>query len=257
VLAGGLALYLQLSVTAAVITGPASSGWDGVQSWHQAERIRRGDPLYRPIPGYGPHVMASHMEGYEPFPVDNSPHLPLPAAVAVLAPPDSMERFMAAWIVILVLAVWGFASALAVLAHGGWTLPRFLWWNGVVLLIPNAHFTFQTGNIDPVLWLLFALAILLSARLTPGWLVISAAVKPFAAWPLAFSLVRSPRAWPAAAVAALAVIGVCVLAMAPADLVRNARDWLAHVPNVMGQGTFKHGNVSLSFGVLRAAYWLG
>jgi hypothetical protein len=256
-LAGGVALAAQASVAASVIAGPVRPAWDGVQTWYQAERIRSGQPLYRALPGYGPHVMATGIEGFEPFSLRDSPHLPTPAAVVALAPRHALETFKAVWVVLLLLALWGFASALAVLAHGSWTLPRFLWWNGLILLTPYAHFTFQIGNIEPVLWLLFALAVLLPAHLATASLAISAAVKPYAAWPLAFSLVRSPRAWPGAAIAAAAVFAVLIVAMGPADLVRNARDWLAHVPAAMAQGTFHHHNVSVSFGVLRAAYWLG
>jgi hypothetical protein len=42
--------------------------------------------------------------------------------------------------------------------------------------------------------------------------------------------------------------------MGSAALLRNVQDWLAYVPGAMGQGTFHHDNVSLSFGVLRIAH---
>jgi hypothetical protein len=69
--------------------------------------------------------------------------------------------------------------------------------------------------------------------------------------------VRSRETWKAAAASAVLVLAACVVAMGPADLVRNARDWLAYIPGDMGQGTFRLTNVSLSFGVLRIAYGLG
>jgi hypothetical protein len=256
-LAGIVAIYAQVSVTVTVFRQPGSPTWDAAQNWYQAERIRTGDRLYWPMPWYGPHVMATRMDGFVTFPIDRSPHLPFPAAIVALTPVRSIDTFAATWIVVLVLAVWSFSSVVAVLAHGRWTVSRFLWWNGLVFLVPYSHYAFQIGNIDPVLWLLFALAIALPARVGSGALVLSAAVKPFAAWPLAFFLIRTRETWLAAILAAVAVVTVCVAAIGPLELVRHARDWLAYVPAAMGQGTFHHQNFSLSFGVLRVAYALG
>jgi hypothetical protein len=254
---GIFALWMQVGLARNTIRLPPFPTWDGAAIWYQAERIRSGEALYAPLPSYGPHVMADHMAGSVRFPLGASPHLPLPAALVALSPVRSLDGFVSVWAVVLLLATWGFASVLAILAHRRWTLPRFLWWNGLTFLFPGAYTAARLGNPEPVLWLLFAAAVALPARLGSAGLVLAAAVKPFAAWPLAFSLVRGRETWKAALVSAVVVLAVCVVAMGPADFLRSARDWLAYVPGAMGQGTFRHGNVSLSFGVLRIAYGLG
>jgi hypothetical protein len=255
---GFVVIWVQLEASRGVILAPPYAGWDGSQTWFQAERIRAGEPLYQPLPGYGPHVMADQMDGWEPYPIASgaTPHLPLAAAVVALTPLESLEEFKAAWIVTLLLATWGFVSILVILAHGQWTFVRFLWWNSVTFLTP-AFLAFRLGNPDPILWLLFAGAVAVPARFGAAGLVLAAAIKPFAVWPLGFSLVRGPETWKAAVASAAVVVALCLAALGPADLVRSARDWFAYVPGVMGQGTFNQYNVSLSFGVLRSAYAFG
>jgi hypothetical protein len=254
---GIAAIWMQVGLARNTIFLPPVPNWDGAAIWYQAEQIRSGEALYRPLPGYGPHVMAEHMAGSERFPLNASPHLPLPAAIVALTPIRSLEAFTVVWAVVLLLATWGFASVLAIMAHQSWTLPRFLWWNALVFLFPSAYLAVRLGNPDPLLWLLFASAVALPARLGSAALVLSAGVKPFSAWPLAFSLARNREGWGAAVAAAMVALGLCVLAVGPVDLVRAAQDWITYVPRAMGQGTFRHGNVSLSFGVLRGAYALG
>lgn len=254
---GVAALWFQVSLAVNTIRRPPLPSWDGAAIWYQAERIRAGDPLYGPLPSYGPHVMADHMPGSEPFPSGASPHLPLPAAVVALMPVRTLDAFVSGWIVILVLAAWGFASVLTVLAHGRWSPVRFVGWNGLVFIFPSAHLALRLGNPDPLLWLLFALAVALPVRVGSAGLALAAAIKPFTAWPLAFDIARWRGAWKAAIAAALLVLAVCLIALGAADLVRSARDWIAYVPAAMGQGTFRHGNVSLSFGILRIAYGQG
>jgi hypothetical protein len=255
---GFVVIGVQLGTARSVVLLPPYAGWDGSQTWFQAERIRAGQPLYRPLPGYGPHVMAARTDGGEPYPIASgaTPHLPLAAAVVALTPLESLEEFKAAWIVALLLATWGFVSILVILAHSQWTFVRFLWWNSITFVTP-AYLAFRLGNPDPLLWLLFVGALAVPARFGSAGLILAAAIKPFAVWPLAFSLVRGRETWKAAVVSAAVVVALCLAAMGPADLVRSARDWLAYVPGVMGQGTFNQYNVSLSFGVLRVAYELG
>jgi hypothetical protein len=104
VLIGIIAVVAQVILTSNIMRQAPSPNWDGIQTWYQAERIRSGEPLCRPQPSYGPHVMAGHMEGYEPFSMTESPHLSAVMLAALLFNPLCWNLYLA--VSFVPLALW-------------------------------------------------------------------------------------------------------------------------------------------------------
>ena len=250
VVGGFLAAAWQVAwIATAVWPDPASIDVDAGQVWHQAERIRADQPLYEPIAGYGPHYMWTVRYPSE----SHSPHLPLLASIVALLPPVSLATFLRVWYVVILLAGWGYAATLSALSTGSVGLRGTVAWNAVLVAWPGSLGALFQGNPEPVLWLLFGLAMALSA-FRGGFLALMAGVKPYALFPLAAAVGRERGPVVRAAVwAALGTALVCVVAMGPADLAAAARQWWTTVPAQVGQGTWKPSNLSLSFLPVRFA----
>lgn len=254
---GGVAVGVQLVLLAVAMMGlkPADQPDDGLQVWAQAERIRTGGPLYSAMPvGYGPDVMTG---GREYPAMANSPYLPPLASLVVLLPRTDVRTFSLLHHSITLVLFWTYAVILARLASGGWSVRSGLAAHGVLFLFPHATPMLINNNIEPLLWCLFGAAFLVP-RLRGAVLMLTAAVKVHAAWPLAFLTMRDARRTLASAGPAGVVIsGVVILAMGPCDTITAVLDWLRHIPPALGQGSFQSNNVSLSFLPIRAAVWMG
>lgn len=247
---GLLAAAWQVSWIATVVwPNPGSVDVDAGQVWHQAQRIRRGGPLYESIEDFGPHYMSTVRYPQE----THSPHLPLLSSVVAMFPPVPLETFLRAWYVTILLASWGFAAALGSLSAGSVRLRAAAAWNAVLLAWPGASGVLVMGNPEPILWLLFGLAVALPA-FRGAFLVLMAGVKPYALFPLAAAARREgrsvvrPAAW-----AAVGTLVICAAALGPADLVASGRAWWATVPVQIGQGSWNSSNLSLSFVAVRIA----
>ena len=214
-----------------------------------AQRVRSGQPLYRPWPEYGPHV---HTEMGPPYTYDRHPYPP-PLA-SVLAPFSALPftSFARLWYFPVLAGFWGFAWTLARMAGraSGWSTLTA----GLLLgIFPGTYRALSLGQIDPILWALFGLALVL-----PAWrgaaFALSAAVKLYAGWPLLFAIGRErSRAFVPAAVVALGAVVVSGFMMG----LDGFYSWGRHMLPVISQGTFNTDNVSLSFAGLRIARSLG
>lgn len=225
-----------------------------------ALRVRSGEPLYRPWPEYGPHVNTAGGPGY---PLDRFPYPP-PLAV-LLAPAAALPGavFIRAWGVLLLAATWGYAACLARLAARRWTLPGTLLAAAVLQLTPGTRIVLAYGNVEPLLWLAFGLALVFPAARGPGF-TFAAAVKTFGIWPLLLAFrEEGPRAVRGAALIAggLALLGSIV--MGPAAFVGACADWFRYMLPAASQGSFAiskglgFGNLSLGMAGLRIAGALG
>jgi hypothetical protein len=215
-----------------------------------AQRVRTGQPLYRPWPEYGPHV---HTEMGPPYTYDRHPYPP-PLA-SVLAPFSALPftSFARLWYLPLLAGFWVYAWSLARMARG-----RTSGWNiliaGLLLgIFPGTYRALSLGQIDPILWALFGLALVL-----PAWrgaaFALSAAVKLYPGWPLLFAIGRErSRVFVPAAVVALGAVVVSGFVMG----LDSFFSWGRHMLPVLSQGTFNTDNVSLSFAGLRIARGLG
>ena len=214
------------------------------------ERVRTGEPLYLPWPDYGPHVSTSSgprfgakLHLYPPF---------LATAVAPLTA-LSFTTFARLWYLPLLAAFWIYAWCLARLV-----LPRPNAWSVLIAgealgLTPGAHRAVALGQIDPVLWALFGLALAVPAVRGAAFSA-SAAVKLYAGWPLLFAIRREGRG---VFLQGLTVLLAGVLASGLTLGFGVFLDWAHYVLPIVGQGTFNRDNVSLSFAALRLIRLLG
>jgi hypothetical protein len=245
-----LHLLMQLMVFLPTHWGRTDVHRDVTYVYTAAERVRTGQPLYWPWADYGPHV---HTEAGPPYPFDRHPYPPPLATVLAPATTLPFATFARLWYVPLLLAFWVYAWCLARLA-----LERADVWRVVIVglilsLFPGTYRVLSLGQVDPILWALFGLAMVVPA-LRGAAFAASAAVKLYAGWPLLFAVKREGRRvlLPAAAVfaAAFLVSGVTL----GFDIFFT---WTRYMLPVISQGTFNADNVSISFAGLRLARLLG
>lgn len=175
-----------------------------------------------------------------------------PHFAAVLAPLGTLPQFAAVRLLKLatILIFWGFAAALCKLVTGKVGLWGTLGAGLVATITPGAYFNLIAGQVDPLLWLMLALALLTPA--TGAFLAASCLVKPFAAWPLALAALRRPRQvvpLAAATVIAGVLVGVAVCGWA------SYAAWLHYTPQRMSPALFLSRNTSLGLLPLRLLGW--
>lgn len=183
---------------------------------------------------------------------DYLPFLYPPPFAAALAPLGALPQFPAVRLLKLLtfLAFWGYAAALCKLATGKVTWQGVLGAGLLATITPGAHFNLISGQVDPLLWLMLALALLTPA--TGALLAASCLVKPFAAWPLALAALRRPRqVVPQAAVTA--VVGVLLGVLICGWGAYAA--WLHYTPHRMYGVIFFGDNISLGLLPLRLLGW--
>jgi hypothetical protein len=226
---------------------------DARQLHMAAERVREGAVLYWPWPDFGPHYNTAEY----PYPPERIPYPPVLPALLSFLPPMSFHAFARGTHLALLACFWGYAVCLAKLAAGRISLAAVGICGFVLMIFPGTRSAIEQGNVDPLLWLLLGMA-LVSVRARGAAFACASAVKVYGVWPLAFAACRDRRrVVVGAGVAAVASGAVMLLAMGPAGAIENVQAWFAHVMPVIGQGTFRPFNVSLSFAVIRLAVWAG
>jgi len=217
-----------------------------------ARAVLEGRPLYRPYPGYGPYIHASpeHL-----LPADRFFNPPL---VFVIASPLASLPFLTfarIWYLAILVAFYVYAGCLACLATGRVTWTSLSVAAILLLGLPWTAPAMVLGNIDPILWALFGLA-LVSLRLRGPLFALVAMVKVHTMWPLALASWHD-RARVYLPAAGVILIGVLIGALAPGGLWAWV-DWARYAaPSEPAQGTFNSLNFSLSFAGLRIARALG
>ena len=215
-----------------------------------AERVRTGEPLYWPWPEYGPHV---HTDMGPPYPFERHPYPP--ALASILAPATALPfaTFARLWYILLLGSFWVYAWCLARLAGGRADAWSVLIAGTLLALFPGTYRALSLGQIDPVLWALFGMA-LVTPALRGAALATSAAVKLYAGWPLLFAMRREGRR---VGLPALAVLAAGFLISGLTLGFQAFVTWATTMLPVVSQGTFNADNVSLSFAGLRLARTLG
>lgn len=229
----------------------AIRGFDMYAYYLAADRVRHGEPLYTPWPDYGPYVQAVPGIVWRGEEIPYPPPFPVALVPVARLPYPVFARW---WYVPLLLAFWTYAACLAYLATGSLS-PRRVLIGGLALgLVPGTYGTLRFGNVDPLLWAAFGLA-LVSPRLRGALLAAVGLVKLHALWPLALTVhhERCRTGLPAALVLgggvawSLTIVGWAAW-----------RDWWLYVlPTSPLQATFHPANVSLAFAGLRLARSLG
>lgn len=177
------------------------------------------------------------------------PFLYPPPFAAALAPLGFLSRFVLVRLfkAVALLAFWAYALLLCLLATGRLSFRGVLAAGLAVTLTPGALFNLVSGQIEPTLWLAFALAV--STRATGAWLAATCLVKPFGAWPLLLALWREPRR--VLLPAALVAVGGLLLGGLVCGWEAYAQ-WLHYTPQRMYRVIFFEHNASLSLLPLRA-----
>lgn len=217
--------------------------------YQAAQAINENRPIYHLQPDYGPGHFPQSLYIYPP---------PFAAVIAPLGK-LSFLQFNQIWFCLILLSFWLFAYCLAILAgNGSWR--GVLIWGLIAGLFPGTYTAIGLGQVDPMLWALFAAGLAGLAR-SSVW-ALASLIKIFYAWPLLADTagvihqgdvkVLLRKFAPAVIIlGALILYGGCVCGW------QSYVIWIRDVLPTLSQGNFKHDNVSLSFAVLRAARALG
>jgi hypothetical protein len=215
------------------------SGWfvmvDGHVYARAAQNVWRGAGIY-PLTPTGDLLTPDH----QPM-----PFLYSPAFAALLGPLGwlSTDALVRVFFVLAFASFWGIAAVLAWIVNGRVTWRGVLGAGYVAMMTPGMYFNVMSGQIETLLQLLFALAMV---GVAPGLLLgASLLVKPFAAWPLAIMALRQPRRIiPTAAVALVVGVVVGAVVCGPGSY----SQWLRYSQDTMYGLIF--GNMNTSLGLL-------
>jgi hypothetical protein len=206
---------------------------------------------------------------YEQYPNFGPDHLPqnydyAPPFAAVIAPLGAMSfaAFCKVWFCLLLLAFWTFAFCLARLFKGSETIDirDVLIWGLFAGLFPGTYAAIGIGNIDPLLWALFAAGLLGIAR--PTLWALAVIVKVFYIWPLIADVAATARRANVKVLLRSLAPGISIMGMliVYGGVICGWQSyivWIRDVLPTLSQGNFQPNNVSISFGALRLARFLG
>jgi hypothetical protein len=210
------------------------------------ERIHDGEPVYVSQPDSGPHDRSYPSYLYPP----------IFAIVLSTFPEVAFTTFARLWTLLLYGAFWIYAAALGKLAKGRVTVSGTLMAGMILLVFPGTFRALDLGQVDPLLWAAFGLA--LSYPSLRGVFTMSISiVKPWGIWPLLGSAGEGCRVWCGAilVLAGSALFGALVLG--GPEFVEACRNWFTQVLPSLSQGAWSPYNRSLSFALLRFSHNLG
>ena len=226
---------------------------DAYQLYDHSLAIRAGTPLYRPWPDFRPDMPGPYPLGRVPYP---------PFITPALAPfmTWGFPAFAQAWLVLLLLGAVVYALCLGYLTAGRMSLVYSAHWLMALLALPPVRIALLGGNVEPLLWAAFGLALVLAPVRGPALAAI-ALVKLWAIWPLCAVASRRNgargRVLLSAGGTALAAAAASALVLGPTRFVQSCLDWITYTLPVVGQGFAWSYNVSLSYAVLRVIGALG
>jgi hypothetical protein len=165
-----------------------------------------------------------------------------PPFAAALRPIDAIApgAFKVGAYLVMLVAFWLFAAALARLALGAVDGPGTLAAGGLAAMMPGLSVTMSGANADLVVWALVAWALTTEAALP--LLVVAAAFKVWPAVPLLVLLVRRPARAPLVAATAVAIFGATVATLGWATF----SDWMRWGLSRLQAGTLSPLNMSLA-----------
>jgi len=175
-----------------------------------------------------------------------------PYLAAMLTPfAGHYEAFSRCWYLLIVGAFWLFAMTLARIS-GRVSVTSVMGWSLIIGLTPYAYYVMSVGNVDAILWPVFALAAIVER---PVWCyTLMALIKPYAAWPLLVCATRQgvrTLRWPLLAAAVLTIVITACFGISQFVL------WYKWVIPAVSQGTFDTINISLSVDILRLLRYVG
>ncbi|MGE4493139.1 MAG: glycosyltransferase family 87 protein, partial [Syntrophotalea sp.] len=178
------------------------------------ERIEQRDPIYLDLSNKGPHDLSLALYLYPP----------VFAGALSLFPKMSFLMFARFWTLLLYGAYWIYAATLGRLAFGRFSLSATVPAGLILFFFPGTFRALSLGQIDPLLWALFGLA--LSMPTFRGWFtMLVAIIKPRGIWPLFWSVGEGLRVWVGATMVLLGSALVGILAFGGDAFVENCRIW--------------------------------
>lgn len=214
---------------------------DVVVYFDAATRLKNGLAVYQPWPNYGVQLTPFRFFYTPPFLLLVRPLAELP-----------FVWFARVWLLLMLGAMWVYSFCLSKLATGRWDWKAALVFGMVIDLGLHGWITIALGQAEPIMWLLFGLA--LTTRNRAGWLALATLVKVHPLWSLGLALHDGRKAaWKSALLFALPVIAASFWLAGTHNWAR----WWPSAQPVASQGTFNTDNWSLPFAGLRLAHALG
>ncbi len=210
------------------------------------ECIHNNEPLYLNLLDKGPHKPT--------IPVYHYP--PVLSNILAMMPTMSFVTFARLWTLLLYVAFWVYATCLAKIATGRMTVSATLVAGLGLTLFPGTHVALSLGQIDPFLWALFGIALTVPAVKGAGLMAVTL-IKPWAMWPLLWSLRDSWRVIIGASIVAAGSLVLGLFVRGPDLFYAEWMTWFRDVLPSLGQGSWSSGNWSISFGVLMVLKLLG
>lgn len=209
--------------------------------FNAALRLKQGVDVYQPWPYYHPQMTPNRFFYSPPFLLLTRPLVELNYSV-----------FASVWLGLMLAAFWVYAACLAKLATGRWNWKAALIFGMITNMAFGGNYALNLGQFEPVMWMMFGLA--LTTKNRAGWLALATLVKVHPVWSLCLVLHDDKaRAWKQMIVFAFPVVLISVALV-------GAHNWAMWWPStgpVASQGTFFAGNYSLSFFALRVAHYAG
>jgi len=238
---GALHLVYQLGVMAPEVWERTDRFRDVVVYFDAATRLKNGVDVYQPWPNYGVQLTPFRFFYTPPFLLLVRPLAELP-----------FVWFARLWLLLMLGAMWVYSFCLAKLATQKWDWKAALVFGMVIDLGLHGWITIALGQAEPIMWLLFGLA--LTTRNRAGWLALATLVKVHPVWSLGLALHEGKRAaWKSALLFALPVIAASFWLAGAHNWVR----WWPATQPVASQGTFNTDNWSIPFAGIRLAHALG
>lgn len=216
------------------------------------ERIHNNTPIYD-----------------QPFELDlsleNGPHIPYQvlylyppvlASALALFPQMSFLTFARGWTMTLFFSFWVYALTLAKLSTGKVTFSGTLVAGLFLFICPDSFGAIQLGQVDPLLWMFFGLA-LLTPKFRNIFTTIIAVIKPWAVWPIIWSLREGRKVWLEIAFILSTSAIICSIALRTPVFMESCLTWFKDVLPSLSQGSWSNANLSISFGFLRILRYSG
>ena len=217
-----------------------------------AKAVRENRPLYYDKPGLGPREFWSVFQ--QRYPTHAYWYFYAPHFAVAISPLARLSYvgFCRVWYLILFASFWLYAVCLCRLATGRLSLSGILIAGLLIGISPGTKYSMGLGNVDPLLYALFGLALAANRRGVP--LALGMLIKPYFLYFLALAAYREGRK---VYVPAVAVIIAALTSGILACGFHSYMDWARYALSPLSQGTFEPGNISLSFALLRLATFLG
>jgi hypothetical protein len=203
-----------------------------------AKHVSQGHTVYTHVPNDGPSI---------------TPHTYLypPQLAIVLSPLANIPyiTFARGWFVICEICFWAFAALLGAITTKRFAVMPTILWGLVLACTPGVYADLVGENIDPIIWMLAALAIYTGKR--SAIFAILTQIKPYFGFCLPYLALRERNL---VGLVTPLIIGFTLVFVfsGPQELLR----WRQDAGGTIMQGTWHHYNISLSFTVIRLLHAL-